>query len=236
MTREIYANWYDEDKRYVRYSGLSSDTKPTRGLITGSEYAEVDTGMTYRYDEMSDAWYPTSNASKTLLTGATVTLGSSLTYTGAELTQTVSSVKIGSTTLTVNTDYEIKNNKATLPGTYTLLIIGKGTYAGVLQKEFTVAKGSGSVSASPDSLSLTEGGDDGESTLTVTGDGVLSVASSDTGAATAALNGKKVIVTPVAEGSATVTVTLADGDLYEGTTETIAVTVGAAEQEETDAP
>lgn len=228
MTREITSNWYDEDKQYASYRGLSSDVKPTTGLVTGSEFYEVDTGATYYFDELSAAWYPSSNASKTPLTGATVTLGSSLTYTGSEQTQTVSTVKIGSTTLTASTDYEVKNNRATLPGTYTLLIVGKGSYAGVLQEEFTVAKASGSVVADPDTLTLTEGGEDGESDLTVTGDGALSVSSSDETAATAVLGDDKVIVTPVAEGTATITVTLADGDLYEGGTETISVTVEAA--------
>jgi len=228
MIRVYASQWHDEAKLFARYRGLSSDTKPTDGLITGSEFFEVDTGASYYFDELSGEWFPASNASKTPLTGATVTLGSSLTYNGSEQTQTVSTVKIGSTTLTADTDYTVQDNKATLPGTYTLLIVGKGDYAGVLPKEFTVAKGSGSVVADPDTLTLTEGGEDGESALTVTGDGAVSVASSDSTVATAELDGTTVIVTPVAEGSATVTITLADGDLYEGGTDTISVTVEAA--------
>ena len=232
MIREIEARIYDETKLLVKLVGLSSDTKPTKGLVTGSEFFAVDTCEKYYFDETAVEWNPASNASKTPLTGATVTLGSSLTYNGSEQTQSVSSVKMGATTLTPSTDYEVKNNKATLPGTYTLLIVGKGSYAGVLQEEFTVAKASGSVTASPDELSLTEGGDAGESTLTVTGDGAVSVESSDTGVATAVVEGTKVTVTPVADGSATVTVTLADGDLYEGGTDTISVTVEAAPEPE----
>ena len=228
MIRVYASQWHDEAKLFARYRGLSSDVKPTKDLITGSEFFEVDTGVSSFFDELSGSWFPASNATKTPLTGATVTLGSSLTYNGSEQTQTVSTVKIGATTLTASTDYEVKNNKATLPGTYTLLIVGKGSYAGVLQEEFTVAKGSGSVVADPDTLTLTEGGEVGESDLTVIGDGALSVSSSDTDAATAVLDGDKVVVTPVAEGSATITVTLADGDLYEGDTETISVTVEAA--------
>lgn len=232
MIRVIESKWYDDDLRLAKFVGLSSDSKPTAGLVTGSEFFAVDTCAKYYYDEAAGEWNPATNASKTPLTGATVTLGSSLTYNGSEQTQSVSSVKIGSTTLTASTDYEVKNNKATLPGTYTLLIVGRGTYAGVLQEAFTVAKASGSVTASPDELSLTEGGDAGESTLTVTGDGQVSVASADPDVAKAVLADDKVAVTPVAAGSTTVTVTLADGELYEGGTDTISVTVEAAPEPE----
>lgn len=229
MTRELMSSWHDEVKQYAVFSGLSSDTKPTDGLLTGSEFLEVDTGVRYYFDEQSGAWYPSTNASKTPLTGATVTLGSSPVYDGTQKTQSVSSVKMGATTLTADTDYTVQDNKATLPGTYTLLIIGKGSYAGVLQEDFTVEKASGSVTASPDELSLTEGGDAGTSTITVVGDGAVSVESSDTSVATVELDGTTITVTPVAEGTATVTVTLADGDLYEGGTDTISVTVEAGD-------
>lgn len=229
MVRAIVERWFNEDLRYVKLVGLSSDSKPSTDLVTGSEFLEVDTCVKYYFDEMTGAWNPTTNASKTPLTGATVTLGSTPKYDGTEKTQSVSSVKIGATTLTADTDYTVQNNKATLPGTYTLLIVGKGSYVGVLQEEFTIDKGTGSVTASPDEMSLTEGGDAGESELTVTGDGELSVSSSDTSAATATLDGTTVTVTPVAEGSATITVTLADGDLYEGGTDTISVTVASGD-------
>ena len=45
-----------------------------------------------------------------------------------------------------------------------------------------------------------------------------------------------VTVTPVAEGSATVTVTLAEGARYTGGTDTISVTVEAAAAEEPEEP
>lgn len=61
----------------------------------------------------------------------------------------------------------------------------------------------------------------------MTGDGAISVATSAKAVATAEAKDGKVIITPVAEGSATVTVTLADGDLYTGGTDTISVTVAA---------
>lgn len=232
MVRELEKKHYSTDKLFVRLAGLSSDSKPTDGIVTGSEFTEVDTGIKNYFDETTQAWYPETNASKTSIIDATVTLGSALSYTGSELTQAVSTVVIGETTLTASTDYEIINNKATLPGTYTLYIVGEGSYAGVLPVEFTVSKAAGSVTASPDSLSLTEGGDAGTSTITATGDGEISVESSAAAVATAELDDTTVTVMPVAEGSATVTVTLSETELYEGATDTIAVTVEAAPEPE----
>ena len=40
--------------RYIEASGLSTDTKPTNGIATGSLFLEVDTGDVYAYDEESD--------------------------------------------------------------------------------------------------------------------------------------------------------------------------------------
>ncbi|MBQ1804970.1 MAG: hypothetical protein II010_03620 [Oscillospiraceae bacterium] len=144
----------------------------------------------------------------------------------------MSSVKLGATTLTAGTDYKIKGNKATEIGTYELHIVGIGSYTGSIAENWQITQGSGSVVASPDSLSLTEGGDAGTSTLTVTGDGAISVSTSAKAVATATVEGTTVTVTPVAEGSATITVTLADGEKYTGGTDTISVTVEAASEGE----
>ena len=65
------------------------------------------------------------------------------------------------------------------------------------------------------------------------GDGKITVESSSDETATAEIIGGKVIVTPVAEGSATVTVTLAGTDHYSGDTATISVTVEAAADDDT---
>ena len=218
---------------YIEAYGLSSDDKPVTGIVTGSKFTEVDTGVEFRFDEVTATWIPQNFGNgKTSIVGATVTLGSSPAYDGTEKTQGVSSVKLGETTLTASTDYEVTENKAMLPGSYTLYIIGKGSYTGVIPKAYTIGKGAGSVTASPDTLTLTEGGDAGESTLTVTGDGALSVESSAEAVATAALEDSTVTVTPVGDGSATVTVTLAEGVMYEGATDTISVAVEAAAEPE----
>lgn len=233
MIREIICKQFDGGARIIEAAGLSSDEKPTEGIVTGSTFREVDTGAEFAFDEVTGMWFNQAPG-RTSIAGAAVTLGDALTYDGTEQTQGVASVKIGSTTLTPTTDYVVINNKAILPGSYTLHIVGVGSYAGVLPEAFAVAKGAGSVSASPDTLTLTEGGEAGESTLTVTGDGAVSVASGDDTVATETLEGNTVTVTPVGAGSATVTVTLAATALYYGATETIAVTVEAAEDDQQD--
>ena len=205
MIRELFVKLYGDGLKYAELAGLSSDSKPTEGLVTGSTFDEVDTGMKYAFDETTGTWTPQNTGNgKTPITGATVALGASPAYDGTEKTQGVSSVKIGTTTLNASTDYIVVDNKATLPGSYTLHIIGTGSYCGVLPVAYTIEKGAGSVTADPDTLTLTAGGDAGESALTVTGDGALSAASSAEAVATAALDGNTVTVTPAAEGSTTV--------------------------------
>ena len=233
MIRKLVDRYFNEDDKYSEMYGLSSDDKPAEGLVTGSKFTEVDTGIESLFDEESGEWFAQNTGNgRTSISGATVVLGSSPKYDGTEKTQTVSSVKIGSTTLVADTDYKVKDNKAIEVGTHVLHIIGIGSYTGVIAEDWTLAHGDGSVVASPDELSLTEGGDAGESSLTVTGDGALSAESSAVAVATAEVVGNKVIVTPVGEGSATITVTLADGHNYTGGTDTISVTVAAAEQGE----
>ena len=231
MIRKLVDRWFNEDEKYAEMFGTSGDDKPVEGLVTGAKFIEVDTGIVYLFDEEAGEWFAQgSGNSRTSIVGATVTLGSSPAYDGTEKTQGVSSVKIGATTLTENTDYTVKGNKGTDVGSYTLRIVGIGNYTGSITEPWEIEKGTGSVTASPDSLSLTAGGDDGTSTLTVVGDGEISVASSAEAVATASVSGTTVTVVPLAEGSATITVTLAEGEKYEGGTDTISVTVAEAEE------
>ena len=212
--------------------GLSCEEKPVlKEMAMGCSFTCVDTMEVSLFDDITNTWHKV-NADATVITGATVTLGSAIAYDGTEKTQAVSSVVVGSTTLTANTDYIVKNNKATLPGDYKLYIVGIGNYKGVAEKAFTVGKGTVYVAAVPDSLSLTENGENGESELTIVGDGEVTIESSAEDVAKAAIVDGEVVVVPVAEGSATITITFADGKLYNGTTETISVTVAAESDDE----
>lgn len=44
-------------KTYYEYAGLSTDTKPTDKVATGSLFLEVDTGDVYAYDEDGKKWW-----------------------------------------------------------------------------------------------------------------------------------------------------------------------------------
>lgn len=230
MVREFVNETYAGDRSYREFFGLSADDKPTgMKIITGSKFTEVDTGIIYLFDEESATWTP-SNAGngKTSIVGATVTLGSAVKYDGTQKTKSVSSVVIGTTTLTENTDYIVKDNTGTDIGDYILHIVGIGSYTGIISKEWNIGKGDGSVTASPDTLSLTAEGDDGTSTLSVTGDGEISVSSSAEAVATAEVSGTTVTVKPLTAGSATITVTMAASDHYTTASDTISVTVEEA--------
>ena len=40
----------------INYAGLSTDTKPTDNLATGSFFYEVDTSKAYFFDEAGETW------------------------------------------------------------------------------------------------------------------------------------------------------------------------------------
>ena len=44
------------EKDYFEFAGLSTDTKPTAQVSTGSTFLEVDTGDVYLFDETSESW------------------------------------------------------------------------------------------------------------------------------------------------------------------------------------
>lgn len=44
------------NKRYQELFGLSSDTKPTDHIATGSSFWEVDTQKLYMFNETSNSW------------------------------------------------------------------------------------------------------------------------------------------------------------------------------------
>ena len=54
MIRKLVDRYFDENKKYSEMFGLSTDTKPTSGLVTGSKFTEVNTGDEYLFDETGD--------------------------------------------------------------------------------------------------------------------------------------------------------------------------------------
>lgn len=162
--------------------------------------------------------------------GATTTAGeleiatiAAQTYTGFALTPAPSYVKLGSTTLTSGTHYELVYTNNINAGTATVTAVGKGTYAGkVGVKEFTINKAAlPSPTISSTSMMVATAGSTHTATFTVTyvGDGVANAVSSDgtkaTVAKTSSSSGSATFtVTGVASGSASINVSIASGTNY----------------------
>lgn len=56
MIRALVERAFTADKKYVELFGLSTDSKPTTGIITGSVFVEVDTAKVYLFNETASAW------------------------------------------------------------------------------------------------------------------------------------------------------------------------------------
>ena len=57
MVRVIVDQPYSEGKHYIEAAGLSTDSKPTTNIITGSLFLEADSGDVYAFAEGdSPAW------------------------------------------------------------------------------------------------------------------------------------------------------------------------------------
>ena len=143
------------------------------------------------------------------IANATVTLGASLTFNGAAQEQTITSVTLNGDTLAEGTDYKVAGNIATDAGNYVLAVMGIGDYSGTLWVDWTIAKAQGSISA-PASVSIIGApGTTKQVTVNVTsGYGDLVVSSSAPDTVTASTVGNVITLTSVAEGNATISITL----------------------------
>ena len=57
MIRTLEKKAFTGNLAFVKLAGLSTDSKPTTGIVTGSEFMEVDTGDVYAFAEGdSPAW------------------------------------------------------------------------------------------------------------------------------------------------------------------------------------
>ena len=70
------------------------------------------------------------------ITGAVITLGGSLTYTGQQQTQQIASVTVDNMTVT----YTVSGNTGTDAGDYTLTITGTGNFTGEATQKWSIAK------------------------------------------------------------------------------------------------
>ena len=125
----------------VKYSGTAKDGT----VLTDSETAPTKAGdytVTVSCETATEIYTGSKEftIAQKSINGAEIELGTALTYTGAEQTQTVSSVKLNDITLAEGTDYAVSANTGTNAGSYTLSISGQNNYTGTLTKSFTIAK------------------------------------------------------------------------------------------------
>lgn len=172
------------------------------------------------YDAIQDISPP-----KTDISSATVTLSaSSFTYDGTSKAPSVTSVALNGTTLTEGTDYVVVAAPATNAGSYALTVNGIGDYTGTVTANWSIAKAQAVISGDS-TITISENDSPVSKTYTSDSDGAFSFSISDNTVASISNDGGKVTVTPLTVGTATITVTLAEGTNYLGATKTVALTV-----------
>ena len=106
------------------------------GNVGDNTFAAIFTPSdTVNYNTVTENLMVTVSAKN--ITGADITLGDALTYTGQEQTQQIASVTVDGLTVTT---YEISGNTGTDADTYTLTVTGTGNFTCTATKEWTIAK------------------------------------------------------------------------------------------------
>ena len=154
--------------------GESATTEPTGTWETtvpqGTEAKDYYVWYRSRVndDNISTAGCKTVTIAKASITNATVTLSNtSLVYNGSEQSVTVSSVKLGDTTLTADTDYEVTSGTTgTAKNTYTVTVTGKGNYKDTATAQWSIGLATPTIETIPTASAITYGQKLADSTLT----------------------------------------------------------------------
>ena len=154
--------------------GESATTEPTGTWGTtvpqGTEAKDYYVWYRSRVNDnnISTAGCKTVTIAKASITNATVTLSdTSLVYTGSEQSVTVSSVKLGDTTLNANTDYEVTSGTTgTAKNTYTVTVTGKGNYKDTATAQWSIGLATPTIETIPTASAITYGQKLADSTLT----------------------------------------------------------------------
>lgn len=64
MVRELAKKLQNDDVNYYEFAGLSTDSKPTGSICTGSVFIEVNTGDVYLFNEASTTWVKVGGTSE----------------------------------------------------------------------------------------------------------------------------------------------------------------------------
>ena len=171
---------------------------------------------------------------RTSVENATVdVLGGPFTYTGEPIKPGVQ-VKVGTTTLTLNTDYKVYYNDSIDAGTGKIIVDGIRKYWKLnTSATYSIGKAAGTVSFETGRYDKTIGDDDFAQEATVTGDGTVAYTTSNENVAS--VNGTTGVVKINGIGNATITATVTEKDggnySYATKTATYTITVSRAKGE-----
>lgn len=117
-------------------SGWTWDALTTSvGDVGSNTFAAIFTPSdTVNYNTVTENLTVTVSAKN--ITGADITLGDALTYTGQQQTQQIASVTVDNMTVT----YTVSGNTGTDAGDYTLTITGTGNFTGEATQKWSIAK------------------------------------------------------------------------------------------------
>ena len=170
------------------------------GNSTWSQSAREKLGGTIVWKE----WHPN-------ITDCTITISpTSYTYDGKEKKPTVT-VKDGTETLVLNTDYTVSYTNNINAGKATAKLSGKNRYSGTKSVQFTINKAAPVLKFASSNISKKTTDAAFTNTLTKTTDGSVSFKSSKTSVATVDSSGK---VTIEGEGTTTITANATEGTNY----------------------
>ncbi len=113
---------------------VSNNKQVYAGTYKDSEALKVEPSATNNLTGQATKEYSIEQLD---ISGATVTLGDSLIYTGYEQTQSVVSVKVGEETVSP-ADYDVSDDTRIDAGTYTLVVSGTNNCTGQVTKEFVI--------------------------------------------------------------------------------------------------
>lgn len=147
------------------------------------------------------------------------------TFSGSPITPELTVTSDG-TALTANTDYDLTWANNVNAGTATVLVTGKGSYAGCFgYKTFTINQLAASISYATAAVSSSTLGEKINNPLTKTGDGTVAYTSSNTNVATVDAATGEVTVVNAGSTTITATVTPTSNSTYATTTASYTLTV-----------
>lgn len=188
--------------------------------VTGDTQTDAGSyNVVFHLKSASLTWTDTTTADKTAawsISPKSVTVplvsGTSFTYDGTAQGPTIASYDPDEVTASGDiTATNAGNYALTLSLTSITNYVWADTTTAAKTTAWTISKAAGSLSISPTIISLNASQLTDTITVTRTGDGAISAVSSDTSIATVSLSGNTITVTAVANGSATVTVSVAAG-------------------------